>query len=303
MINQSHSKTLRAKKNHLNKYLPGKRAQKDIEKSCLIALTGDYPGKTFELKRGEMLIGRTSDNALCLSDQYMSRHHAKIVIDKKSDNVAILDLNSSNGIYVNYSKVTSSKLVNGDKIILGTTILKFLSAYDIEAVVAQELYHASTRDPLTGLFNKRYFFDALTRTLSTFKRYGTINSLCMVDIDLFKKINDMHGHVIGDLTLKHCADVLRDNIRKSDTLCRYGGEEFGIIFTNCSLDKASFICEKTRKTMETSQFNLKSGKIKITISIGVTSFSESDSEPNDIIHRADLKLYEAKKSGRNKVCW
>jgi diguanylate cyclase (GGDEF)-like protein len=274
---------------------------KQDEICCLIALSGDFAGRRFDITDEEIIIGRSSDANLYLPDPHVSRMHAKITLDKNGK-VSIFDLRSSNGTYVNYHRVSSAELVSGDKLMIGTTIFKFLSSNDIEAVLAKELYDAATRDPLTGVFNRRYFFDVLKREFSAFKRYGSVYSLCLVDIDFFKRINDTYGHIVGDFVLKHVADTLQNSIRGSDILCRYGGEEFVIVFTNTSLDKASSACEKLRSAIEVSELIFESKLIKITVSIGAASVSKSDTDPTDLIKRADSKLYQAKESGRNKFC-
>jgi two-component system, cell cycle response regulator len=161
----------------------------------------------------------------------------------------------------------------------------------------------ATRDSLTVLYNRRYFFDSLEKEIAREERYRTGLSLCMIDIDFFKSINDTYGHLAGDRVLKELADMMRETVRENDIVCRYGGEEFSIIFPHTRIDKAYGICERFRRIVEDHVFSYEHFLIRATVSIGLTGFSPGDGVLTaHVIERADRELYRAKEEGRNRVC-
>ncbi|SMP07794.1 diguanylate cyclase (GGDEF) domain-containing protein [Desulfurobacterium pacificum] len=163
----------------------------------------------------------------------------------------------------------------------------------------KQLFEKATKDPLTGLYNRRYLFEYLKAKLEERKQFKFPLSLVMIDIDHFKKINDTYGHLIGDCILKEIALILRKSVRVSDCVARYGGEEFVIVMPFARLSGACKKMEKIRKEIENHSFCKDIG-IKVTISAGVTEYKDGMSI-EEFIERADENLYEAKRSGRNRV--
>jgi diguanylate cyclase (GGDEF)-like protein len=123
----------------------------------------------------------------------------------------------------------------------------------------------------------------------------------MFDIDHFKKINDHHGHLAGDFVLKELARIVQGRIRRDEVFARYGGEEFAIVLPETTLEGARALADGLREKIEQSRFVFQGDNIPVTISIGVASLSDSDKTALDLIRNADGKLYEAKRSGRNRV--
>lgn len=160
----------------------------------------------------------------------------------------------------------------------------------------------STRDELTGLYNRRYFMDILDRGVAEANRYTKDLVLCMFDLDHFKKVNDTYGHPAGDKVLIEVSKILNNSIRKSDIPCRYGGEEFVVLFPSTDLADAQSFCERFRKKVEAHSTPYESSEVRITVSIGVVKYVHSKNEsPEDLIKRADKALYMAKDQGRNRV--
>ncbi len=156
-------------------------------------------------------------------------------------------------------------------------------------------------DPLTGLYNRRMFIELAKKKLNEIKRYQEPLSLIMLDIDYFKQINDTYGHDAGDIALKFLADILKRNVRASDIVARWGGEEFIILFPKTTLEQAHKVAEKIRRIVERSTIDLPNGgKLKFTVSLGVSSFSGKE-DLEELIKEADIALYEAKKRGRNRT--
>ncbi len=161
-------------------------------------------------------------------------------------------------------------------------------------------------DDMTGLFNRRYFYIQAERAIANTIRYGQMLCLLIIDIDFFKKLNDSFGHQGGDEVLNHVAAILKSQVRDSDILVRFGGEEFVIIFTDTTCRNGEVFAERIRETIEQSECNYKGDCLKTTVSIGVYCLNQSrakkDRDDIDaIINRADLALYRAKETGRNKV--
>ncbi|WP_373002117.1 diguanylate cyclase [Sulfurimonas sp.] len=167
--------------------------------------------------------------------------------------------------------------------------------------IEEELRKISRTDALTGIWNRRYFFEMLDREISRSQRYDIKMSLLMIDIDLFKNINDTWGHDIGDKAIKHVVDIINSNVRKENIFSRLGGEEFGIILIET---KAPYtpqsISERIRKSIEASPLIVDKESIKITVSIGIANIMDNDTA-NTLYVRSDRALYLAKENGRNRV--
>ena len=159
----------------------------------------------------------------------------------------------------------------------------------------------SVTDPLTHLFNRRHFENEFEREFKRTKRYKNDLSLAVIDIDFFKKINDTYGHSCGDYVLKEVAYLMNQNFRQTDTLFRYGGEEFVVILTETPDTTAKVPLERLRKRIENHIFKFNNQEIKITISVGVTSKTDFDN-CLEMFDDADKALYKAKEEGRNKCC-
>jgi diguanylate cyclase (GGDEF)-like protein len=159
----------------------------------------------------------------------------------------------------------------------------------------------ANRDGLTGMYNHRYFHDALERELVRAKRFGNPVSLIFMDLDDFKKYNDVNGHIAGDELLKSVSALMKALCRRSDVLARYGGEEFVMILSGADKEGASVFAERLREEVENFSFAGQDGQDAITISIGVASYPEDARNISQLIDYADQALYEAKNGGRNRV--
>ena len=161
------------------------------------------------------------------------------------------------------------------------------------------LLHISERDALTGLLNRRSLNARVASELNRSQRNQKTLSILLFDIDHFKQINDQHGHRVGDRAIQHVVDIANKHLRDYDLMFRYGGEEFLICLPDTARDMAELIANRIRKAIELSPLTT-SAEIKMTVSIGLTS-TRAETTPDELIEQADIALYHAKQSGRNKV--
>ncbi len=175
-----------------------------------------------------------------------------------------------------------------------------LSLSNIE--LQQTLQEQSSRDPLTGLYNRRYTLEEFQREERRIARHGGYCGLLLMDIDFFKRVNDTHGHDAGDAVLKRLASILGRAFRTEDTVCRWGGEEFLVLLSRCDLENARAKAEKLRATVERELRVPWGGReIAATISVGVACYPAGQVSLQQAIEAADQALYRAKEGGRNRV--
>ncbi len=171
-----------------------------------------------------------------------------------------------------------------------------------------EVLEFATLDALTGYNNRHQFEKRLKETTALAKRQNHPLCCIMSDIDFFKKVNDTYGHAVGDCVLKNVAKTIKKELREEDIASRYGGEEFIFLLPNTKLDEALVVAQRLRGAVEKKKINIEDYKIEgvkeisVTISIGVSEFKKSDKTPQMLYERADSGLYQAKESGRNRVC-
>ncbi len=158
-------------------------------------------------------------------------------------------------------------------------------------------------DGLTGLYNYRYFFEVASREFESAKRYGYPISILMFDADGFKQINDTRGHLVGDVMLTKVGETIAAQMRSSDSLARYGGDEFVALLTHADARQALAIAERIRKSVEAFRLKVEGGELNVTLSVGVAELRRQpeDSGVERVVQRADQALYAAKQSGRNQV--
>jgi diguanylate cyclase (GGDEF)-like protein len=180
-------------------------------------------------------------------------------------------------------------------------ILVLFLGYSAFSPYEKNLKNMAMIDPLSNALNRRAFNRFYQDALSSIHRslYPRF-SIVLVDIDKFKNVNDIYGHLAGDKVIKGIADTLHAMLRKSDVVCRWGGEEFMLLLPNCHILKAEIVAEKIRVAIENEVFSVNGKNIKTTISAGVIDFKIGD-DPDILIEKVDQALYKAKESGRNKV--
>lgn len=270
---------------------------------CVVVIYTKEPtllGKRFVLEQSTIRIGRGTDNHIVLDGDSVSRRHAHF--EQRNDAWYAVDDGSTNGTYVNERQIPEGvQLQNNDRIQVGPTIFKYLTGADAEAKYYEEIYRMTIVDGLTQIHNKRYLFEALERELIRARRHTRALSLIMFDIDFFKRINDECGHLAGDYVLRELSEVVQERIRRDEVFARYGGEEFAIMLPETELAGAATLAETLREKVAEHRFVFQGETISVTVSLGCASVLGDDTATT-LIARADEKLYEAKRGGRDRVC-
>ncbi len=166
-----------------------------------------------------------------------------------------------------------------------------------------ELRDQSIRDPLTGLYNRRYFMDALQKEMNLSDRKGVGFGLISFDVDKFKSFNDNHGHEAGDEVLGHIGSRLADVFVEDEVPCRVGGEEFAVLLPEADLEQTEIMADRLRQAVEATEVAYMGSRLpRVTISCGVAAYPTTSNSPEALLRAADTALYEAKETGRNRVC-
>ncbi|MEZ6127460.1 MAG: GGDEF domain-containing protein [Planctomycetaceae bacterium] len=271
-------------------------------RGCLLQI---YPATSssqlLNLTSSRTVIGRDPSCDITIRDNSMSRTHA--AIDLLSSGYVLADLNSTNGTYVD-DKLSRGRvpLHGGELIRMGGCILKFMSAMDEEANYHAVVHELMIRDSLTNAFNRTYLLPLIETELDDCRHQQVSLSVVLLDIDRFKRINDEHGHLVGDEVLRIFCERIRSELRRTDRLARFGGEEFVIACSRTGLKEAARIAERVRLAISSEPFQTQAGPVAVTCSLGVASsdghcFATCD----QLISAADTLLYTAKAAGRNRV--
>ena len=270
--------------------------------ACLVQIypAGQFVSSRFRLGNFPVTIGRDEDCPLRIVDDSISRRHA--VIQPDGDGYTIVDLQSTNGTFVNEIRIASKLLKDGDYLHLGNCIYRFFEGDNVEAQYHEEIYRLAIQDPLTGLYNKRYLLEFLGRELSCATRYLRPLALALFDLDHFKSVNDRYGHLAGDYVLREVAQLFKTAIRREDVFARYGGEEFALVMPETNADGGFTVADHLRRSVEKLHLEFHNKTIPLTISGGVAATQGDDRLTTvELLRVADEKLYDAKKAGRNRV--
>lgn len=262
---------------------------------------GAQAGQVWALEDFPCTLGRHTDNLVCVVDGGVSRRHARLCRDR--DLYFVEDLGSSNGTFVRGKRVTRTPLQDGDLVQLGPRVAFRFSIVDRkEEKLLRDLYQSSTRDVLTGAYNRRHFDERLAAELAYAERHRTDLSVLLMDIDHFKAVNDTWGHAAGDRVLAHVARVAMGQIRAEDVFARYGGEEFVVLLRGIALAGAVRAAERIRASVEVLPAAADGHVISVTLSVGCASLREAPRLGSaQLLESADQRLYAAKRAGRNRV--
>jgi two-component system, cell cycle response regulator len=282
-----------------------KMRQETQKRACFVIIDGIEAGRIIPLDPVKITLGRDPECSVVLGDDSISRFHAEVEL-QGPENAVIRDLESTNGTFVGGERIRETRLSKGDKVLLGRrTILKFELYDQIEETYQKQIYESSTRDGLTGVYNRKYFNQKIISDLSFARRHKLWFTLIIFDLDHFKKINDTFGHKTGDEVLKNITASVQSLIRSEDVIARYGGEEFAVIAPGTNYEGGCTLGQRIRKKVENETVTAADGSgksINVTVSVGFATLTPGIlMEPADLIAAADKCLYEAKRGGRNCV--
>jgi diguanylate cyclase (GGDEF)-like protein len=270
-------------------------------KPYLVAIAGLDVGSAWEVGPRKV-IGRGESAHIVVSGAEVSRRHAEVWAD--ADGIWIRDLGSSNGTVVNGRRIECAQLCEGDRIEIGASTVLRLSFHDeVEAAFHARLRDSATRDPLTGLYNRRCLEERMPGEIAYARRHRRPLAVLLFDVDHFKAVNDRYGHLAGDAVLIAIARLVQQSVRTEDLVVRYGGEEFLILGRSLDGKGAGVFAERLRALVEALPISYGEQRIGVTISVGVAiGPNEADRDGTTLLRRADEALYEAKRRGRNRVC-
>jgi diguanylate cyclase (GGDEF)-like protein len=273
--------------------------------ACLVHIypTGPSMGCRYPLRDKVLLLGRGDDCDNRIQDNSVSRRHARIEPSSDNEGYNVTDQGSTNGTFVNDRQLDGPlPLQDGDYLRVGNCIYRYLTGGNIEAEYHEEIYRLTIQDGLTRIHNQRALLEFLDREVARSQRHNRPLSVLMFDIDRFKSINDSYGHLCGDFVLRELAECINATVRKEDLFARYGGEEFAMVLVETDDHDALEAGERLRHLVEQHQFRFETTPLNLTISVGVaTTTGDPDANPKTLLRAADERLYEAKRTGRNRV--
>jgi two-component system, cell cycle response regulator len=276
------------------------------QRALLVVLAGPQMGEMHVLSNGDAhIIGRKQGCDIRIDDDGVSRRHCSVQVT--DEGLVLRDLQSANGTFVAGERIAERLLKDGDRFEIGiASALKFELADDLETSFQRQLSEAVLREPLTGLYNRRHFRERFAAELAASTRHARNLSLLLIDIDHFKQVNDVHGHVYGDKVLQMVAGILANLVRTEDVVARYGGEEFVVLAREADISGATVLAERLRAGVERARCIADGKELSVTVSIGVTISvgavqASVEMTQEELLNAADEALYKAKQDGRNRV--
>jgi diguanylate cyclase (GGDEF)-like protein len=251
---------------------------------------------------GEVVLGRDPACSVPLPSDEVSRRHARIDVDGGGHVLA--DLGSTNGTWVNGRAVERHKLAAGDRIRVGGFVAAYVAPGDGAGARLDDLARLAAlarTDALTGLPNRRALEDELSRAVARAARGGEPLAALVLDVDRFKLVNDGHGHAAGDAVLAAVAARAAGALRAGDLLARIGGEEFAAVLPGADLPRAAEAAERIREAVAAEPIAAGGLSLAITVSVGCAALAAGEADGRALLARADERLYEAKRTGRNRV--
>jgi len=274
------------------------------DRLTLIALVGQHGEPMIPIDGEVAVFGRGRNVDVRLDDPGLSRRHVRFF--RMDGGWWIEDLGSRNGTFVDGERLgVPRRLRDGDRIQIGKGCVFRASLHDaVEHAATKRMVDSAVKDPLTQVYNRRHLDDRLTQELAFARRHRTPMSVLLIDVDHFKQVNDVHGHLAGDAVLRVMGKLLQRIVRTEDLVARYGGEEFAVVARGIDARNAAILAERVRRTVEATKFPTAQGILRITVSVGVATFREElrYETVHDLLAAADAGLYRAKEGGRNRCC-
>ncbi len=272
--------------------------------AVLTVQSGPEAGRVLALEADKLsTIGRADECTIAVADARLSRVHARVVF--VNGDWMVMDAGSTNGTFLNGARIEKySRLEDGDRISLGGSLsVRFVLVTEEERGALVRVYEASMRDGLTGVLNRKALDERLAGEVAFAVRHKTELSVVLLDVDNFKLVNDEHGHLAGDVVLREVSGRLSRALRAEDVMGRYGGEEFLVVARNIHLAQGAQLAERLRGLLTAAPILFEGAPIAVSASFGVASLAccGAERDTRSLLGRADARLYEAKRAGRNRV--
>ncbi len=273
------------------------------KRPCLVVIAGLDAGNSINVSGRPVRVGRDDECSLSLRDDGVSRHHVEVVL-RDDNRLEVQDLGSSNGTFIDGRQIARTEIAPGQKFTIGlNSVIRFEIQDGYDQAYHRQMYDARVRDWLTGAHNRRYFDEQLPVALSHASRQRRSLSVLLLDVDHFKRVNDEHGHAVGDAVLVALGRTMREVLRAEDLLARIGGEEFAVLAHDTDFDGACRLAERLRVHVGRLQVihSDESDPIVVTVSIGGVAVRPSaTADMHDVLAASDGNLYAAKEAGRNR---
>jgi diguanylate cyclase (GGDEF)-like protein len=271
--------------------------------ASLVVIQGsDHDLGTHVVCERGVTIGRDADVELPLDDVSISRRHCRVEREEASGTYRVVDLGSTNGTRVNGVRIDAPfALSEGDKIVLGASIVRFTHADRMDVEFQEKLESLVATDALTGLLTKRKFDRAFGLAVDRALAAGGALGVLVMDIDGLKQINDTHGHEMGAYAIVEIARLVRGAVGARGEICRFGGDEFVAYLPGAERTAATDVAERIRRDVEAHPFECAGVRMSPTISIGVATFPDDGRSAEELFRAGDRALYRAKAAGRNRV--
>ena len=274
-----------------------------VDRAVLLRMDGVQAGQIIGMEQWPFTVGRHPTNSLRVDEDSISRFHARIM--RSGDEYTVEDMGSRNGTFVAGKRVTRAKLDHDSWLQFGPRVSFRFSMTDVrEERLLRKLYESSTRDALTGVYNRLHFEERLRSEVAYAIRHRAQASLLIIDLDHFKHVNDTYGHPAGDAVLKRACEACSRALRTEDVFARFGGEEFAVVLRGIDLKGASRLGERLRKAVAAEVVEHEGHRIQVTLSAGAASIACCRSPSSEeLISIADRRLYTAKQAGRDRVAF
>lgn len=274
-----------------------------VDRAVLLRMDGVQAGLIVGVEQFPFTVGRHPTNVCRIDEDSISRFHSRII--RSGDEFIVEDMGSRNGTFVAGKRVTRATLDHDSWLQFGPRVSFRFSLTDVrEERLLRKLYESSTRDALTGAYNRLHFEERLRSEVAYAIRHRTEASLIIIDLDHFKKVNDTYGHPAGDLVLKRASEACMRALRTEDVFARFGGEEFGVVLRGIELKGAARLADRLRQSVACEQIEFEGKRIPVTLSAGAASLACCKSpSAEELISTADRRLYLAKQAGRNRIAF
>jgi two-component system, cell cycle response regulator len=274
-----------------------------VDRAVLLRMDGVQAGQIVGLEQWPFTVGRHPTNQLRVDEDSISRFHARVV--RIGEDFVVEDLGSRNGTFVAGKRITRAKLEHDCWLQFGPRVSFRFSLTDVrEERLLRKLYESSTRDALTGAYNRLHFEERLRAEVAYAIRHRAHASLVLIDLDHFKNVNDTYGHPAGDAVLKRASDACMKALRTEDVFARFGGEEFAVVLRNIELKGAARLADRLRASVASTPVEVDGHSISVTLSAGAASLACcKNPSAEELVSIADRRLYAAKQQGRNRVAF